>query len=36
MIIARRPCALLKEVIKANKGARCVIDSDKCRDARHA
>lgn len=31
VIIARRPCALLKEVIKANKGARCVIDSDKCR-----
>jgi indolepyruvate ferredoxin oxidoreductase alpha subunit len=31
VIVAKRPCALLKEVIKANRGARCVIDQDKCR-----
>lgn len=30
VIITKRPCALLKEVIKANAGAHCVIDPDKC------
>jgi len=30
VIITKRPCALLKEVIKANAGAHCVIDPEKC------
>jgi len=30
VIISKRPCALLKEVIKANAGAHCVVDPDKC------
>lgn len=31
VIVTRRPCALLKEVIKANRGARCVVDPELCR-----
>lgn len=31
IIVTKRPCALLKEVIKANKGAHCVIDPEKCK-----
>ncbi len=31
VIITKRPCALIKEVQKANAGKYCVIDSDKCR-----
>ncbi len=34
VIITKRPCALLKEVIKANAGAHCVIDPDKCKGCR--
>lgn len=30
IIITKRPCALLKEVIKANTGRHCEIDADKC------
>ena len=30
VIISKRPCALLKEVIKANAGIRCEIDANKC------
>ncbi|NLO47077.1 MAG: indolepyruvate ferredoxin oxidoreductase subunit alpha [Clostridiales bacterium] len=30
VIVTKRPCALLKEVIKANKGAHCTVDPDKC------
>lgn len=31
VIITRRPCALIKEVAKANAGKHCVIDPDKCK-----
>lgn len=31
VIITRRPCALLREVIKARGGQHCEIDADKCR-----
>ena len=31
VIITRRPCALLREVIKARAGRHCEIDADKCR-----
>jgi indolepyruvate ferredoxin oxidoreductase alpha subunit len=30
VIITKKPCALLKDVIKANAGVHCVIDPDKC------
>ena len=30
VIISKRPCALLKEVIRANAGLHCEIDSEKC------
>ena len=30
VIVSKRPCALLKEVIKANAGRKCVIDAEKC------
>ena len=30
VIITKRPCALLKEVIKANAGAHCIVDPEKC------
>ena len=30
VIISRRPCALLKDFIKANNGRHCVVNSDKC------
>jgi indolepyruvate ferredoxin oxidoreductase alpha subunit len=30
VIVTKRPCALLKEVIRANAGAHCVVDPDKC------
>ena len=31
VIIARRPCALLKSFIRANAGKHCVVDRDKCK-----
>lgn len=31
VIITKSPCALLKEVIRANAGKHCVIHSDKCK-----
>lgn len=31
VIITKSPCALLKEVIKANAGRHCVVQSDKCK-----
>ena len=30
VILTRRPCALIKSVMKANAGKHCVIDPDKC------
>ncbi len=30
IIVSRRPCVLIKEVARANAGAHCVIDADKC------
>ncbi len=30
VIICRRPCALLKPVMKANAGKHCVVNTDKC------
>ena len=31
IIITKRPCALIKDVIKANAGKHCVIHADKCK-----
>lgn len=31
VIVTKSPCALLKEVVKANAGRRCVIHSDQCK-----
>ena len=31
VIVTKSPCALLKEVIKANAGKHCVIHSDRCK-----
>lgn len=31
VIVTKRPCALIKEVAKANAGRHCVIDSELCR-----
>ena len=31
VIITKRPCALIKEVQKANANKHCVIDAQKCR-----
>mgnify|MGYP005811719279 FL=1 len=31
LIVTKRPCALIKSVIKQNAGKHCVIDSDKCK-----
>lgn len=34
VIITRRPCALIKEVAKANAGKHCVIDAEKCKSCK--
>src|SRR5699024_9636344 len=31
LIVTKRPCALIKSVIKQNAGKHCVIDADKCK-----
>ena len=31
VIVTRRPCALIKEVARANAGKHCAIDSEKCK-----
>lgn len=31
VIVTKRPCALLKEVVRSNAGKRCVIHADKCK-----
>lgn len=31
VIVAERPCVLIKEIARANAGKYCVIDADKCR-----
>ena len=34
IIITKRPCALIKDVIKANAGKHCVIHADKCKSCK--
>lgn len=34
MIVTKRPCALIKEVMKANAGKYCEIDSEKCKSCK--
>lgn len=34
VIVTKRPCALIKEVAKANAGKYCEVDADKCRACR--
>lgn len=31
VIVTKRPCALIKEVIKKNAGKHCTIDAEKCK-----